>query len=690
MLPNLSADDNLPQTGYVANRSGDVFVHRSVKGFLRIAALAILLLGVHCGQTPPTDAKPGQSSLRVPPLTADLHVLPTYRAGKTSAVMGLETRAGLERHVATGQRQTLLSVEGQGSVRHIWQTEKWPTCVLEITVDGEATPSIVGTMKQLTEAALRCSPSLIAPAAAQVPKESYNLYLPIPFSRSIRIDAVVSPELSPPRLSLSFFQIDYRLDDPSLAGARLRQEGQGDALRLRYEGTIPVPPTAAEIAVTRVTLVPGPKGEADVAGPGIIREFKVVPPVGRLQVLFDDAVTPAIDVETADFTGPFTLPLLDAGVARFPMPFARKAVFRLADNSQGQIEISIETVPEMKSAWGYFHARSNRAAAWPGAAPYPVLHVRGSGNWLGMALYNTGHDHGGGDFAVIDEQSSSPGFLHGINGEDYFGFAWFGKGLNAPFSHAVNNIAGRVRFHLENSYPFHQSIQVNWGVLEGQSPRSVAYWYQDSPEDTSVPANEPSAWEWEVFGPVDAPLAADGYSPDTSSAETLFRNLPIEQSLDSGQAVPMVHRYHKEYPGSFQGWARQRAEGGHLNLTYVYRHALRLADNGHLATYPRCMMARRSLASETARTARFQLSYDDPIEVLVNRQRAYLDLEIHNGFITRSFDINLQAGENKILVRLADTPNVDTGWAGFSLSEALPAQPPAAGGVTVTADSGLG
>lgn len=36
--------------------------------------------------------------------------------------------------------------------------------------------------------------------------------------------------------------------------------------------------------------------------------------------------------------------------------------------------------------------------------------TRGRGHWLGMSLFNTGHDHGGGSFAVIDAGVTTASF----------------------------------------------------------------------------------------------------------------------------------------------------------------------------------------------------------------------------------------------------------------------------------------
>lgn len=40
-----------------------------------------------------------------------------------------------------------------------------------------------------------------------------------------------------------------------------------------------------------------------------------------------------------------------------------------------------------------------------------------------MNLFDSGHNHGGGDARLVDAGSVEPKVLHGICGEDYFGFA---------------------------------------------------------------------------------------------------------------------------------------------------------------------------------------------------------------------------------------------------------------------------
>ena len=126
--------------------------------------------------------------------------------------------------------------------------------------------------------------------------------------------------------------------------------------------------------------------------------------------------------------------------------------------------------PSFSSRWGYFHALHQRTEKTDGHRLHQVLYARGRGHWVGMTLYKTGHDHGGGDFAVIDGEGDRPAFLHGVNGEDYFTFAWFGKGAHHPYAVAHSNDEGRYRHHFENVYPFQKSIAIEWGAFAELQP----------------------------------------------------------------------------------------------------------------------------------------------------------------------------------------------------------------------------
>ena len=162
-------------------------------------------------------------------------------------------------------------------------------------------------------------------------------------------------------------------------------------------------------------------------------------------------------------------------------------------------EVEIEYPESFGEKWGWLHGYYQRDVVGDGAHPVPLLHVEGRGHWLGMLLYASGHDHGGGDFVVVDGASEQPGWIHGINGEDYFNFAWFQTGNHFPYAASLGSLQGRYRLHLENPYPFWRSLQVFWGTFPGEQPRSLALWYQDQPG--GQPIETPSE-SWDLFGPL--------------------------------------------------------------------------------------------------------------------------------------------------------------------------------------------
>ncbi len=599
---------------------------------------------------------------------SDLHILQDYRPCKNSFVLGLETRSERPPMIRAGERRTILRAAGTGSLRHIWETHRGTPApfILEFFIDGEPQPSIRGSLADIIDAARNAEQRFAINPGGVVPKNSYNLYLPVPFNQSLRVDLVA---IAP--IDLVFLQLDYRLEDPSLKGVRLVQEGQGADLRLAYTG---LPRLFGESRKTtlltqRFDTVTGQA--VALKGPGIIRRLAVeAPPGARLRMSFDNASSPAVDALVADFFGPFRGPALSSNQCFLPMPFKTSAEIMIlpgASNAPCRIQADLEKTPAFSHNWGWFHAKSSEPQQASGFEPVQVLYARGRGHWLGMSIYRTGHDHGGGDFAVVDAESPTPGFLHGINGEDYFSFAWFGRGENFPYSEAFDNDTGRLRLHLENPYPFRKSIQIGWGTLQGQNPRAVSYWYQDTPADKTLSVAESRGLRWEVFGPREAPLRPDGYSPDTSSVEHLFAPLPAESALDSGQPLPIVHLYRGRYTGQFNGWSGQVGVGPHLNLMYIYGHVMDLKSNHHMGYYARLMMARSLLRSPRAQQVLLQFSYDDPLEMQLNGQPILEDLNAREGFVTKSIPARLVPGENRLLIRMVDTPNNNTGWAALSL-----------------------
>lgn len=658
-------------------------------GFINYLKAILFIVTIGCVQTAAEEKQATES--RTLPTTAaqyrreiqDLHILTNYRAQKNSFCLGLETRSGLALAIRKGERKTLLAAEGCGSLRHIWETHGKidDPFELEIFIDGRKEPSIRGKLIDIIAAAQSCRQPFIANAGGTVTAWSHNLYLPIPFEKSIRLDLI-----STEKMNLNFFQLDYRLKDCSMKGIRLEQSGEGRDMKLAYSGIkgITCPEKNCFSNLKRRSFEFTGDEKVRLSGPAIIRRLAMnaARQGVRLRIRFDGESSNAVDVDLADFFGPFRGTVFNNNRCYLPMPFKNSAEIEICGSSPNQewyLQLDTEKVERFKSNWGYFHAKSNQTEKSTGYMPHQGLYTRGRGHWIGMSLYETGHVHGGGDFAVIDGETAEPSFLHGINGEDYFSFAWAGLGENFPYSEAIGCDTGCMRIHIENPYPFRESIEIAFATLRNPSPRSVAFWYQASPKDKSSMGESSQGLQWQVFGPAKVPLLDNSNTPDVSNPERLFAALPDEDRLDAGEQIEvkrfcqlglqegMKKRARGWQKGLYNGWSKQQAVGPHLNLTYIYRHVMDLGGNSALGYGPRCMMARAKLTSAEAKKITFQLSYDDPLVVYLNKRRIFTDMQLTEGFVTKMIEAELLKGQNLLLVKMLDTPNNNDCWAAISL-----------------------
>lgn len=587
----------------------------------------------------------------------DIDLLRDYLPGKVSYVESPERRLGC--FDQPGFRFTLLELEGAGSIRHLWCTFQpgQGDHRVDFYLDGAMTPTLSGTMAELIARA-QADPDRIVPTPGFIGRNyAFNLFTPIAFTRGARI---VIETIDP--VWILFYQIDYRTAVVSAPPDKKLPVASPSRRRETHSVTIPPGETAAIFAAT---------------GPAVLRQWTLradLPLAAHRQldlaVRYDGRGDNAVAATLGDFFGPFRSAALDtdpatgAHTCHLPTPFAHSVQFRLHNRTAQPATVTFEAELEPLATWdgtrGYFHALGQSSAPTLGYRQHQVLYLRGRGHWLGQALYNTGHDHGGGDFAVIDAEGARPAFLHGINGEDYFTFAWFGQGANHPFAVAHTNVEGRVRFHFENPYPFRESFSLYWGVYPNLVTRSVAYWYQDTPADTTIAdADNPLHTEWDCFGPVRLPLDAKH-----EVAADWFNALPAVADLDAGKTF----RCEMITESFTRGWTKQLSIGPVLELTYLGRHGTRVKIESELGGMGHAMLSRRKFDSPTARTARIQFSHDDPIRVLVNGAEVYRG-GTHAGFATVQFPVAFAAGKNEITVQLLNRYNVNFNWAAFAWRE---------------------
>jgi hypothetical protein len=101
---------------------------------------------------------------------------------------------------------------------------------------------------------------------------------------------------------------------------------------------------------------------------------------------------------------------------------------------------------------------------------------------------------------------------------------------------------------------------------------------------------------------------------------------------------------------------------------YAYGHVMNnLGGNHHMGYYARAVIASTQIESDLVRKAVLQLSYDDPLQVYLNGKLIHSDPKIHNGYVTQEIEVELKAGQNRLLVKMLDTPNVNTMWAGIGM-----------------------
>jgi hypothetical protein len=578
-----------------------------------------------------------------------------YVPGKTSFVF-----QGLKR----GERRTLLDLEGAGSVRHLWLT--WcrsfeePTCAspgqarLRAFVDGEAEPSLDGTVEALFGAAAATGARYV-PQPAFVADGTFNLYLPVFFARSLRLEVEALADLAE-----LYAQADYRLTPRPESRARLVSERATDVPRLRYLGegapcVAPVSPAPMlDIRSERVEVPSGsPLVEIRVPGPGTIRRLSFRGDLLdlALAIEWDGERGPSVSVPLRYLFDRFSTLALESRADRhtvfFPMPFRREARIRLANTGPAARAVEVTTAVDRRSPVESnplrFHALFAEEASTTGYADLVVLAARGEGHFVGLNLFDSGHNHGGGDTALVDAETERPLVLHGVCGEDYFSFAWHKTGTMHDLAGAPVHEA-RYRFHLENPYPFRHSLLFTFGVFAGQHPKSVAFWYQR-------PAGGESRWRapsvpFKVLGPM---------APGDSAPGTIDeRSYPVEVSLAKPERFTVR-------------WEDATSRDGFLDLTHHFRHYVMTEKGTGFVTGAARARAETCVFTSAAGKREVLVGHDDAVEVEVNGWPT-ARLGGGPGFRASRLALPLRRRWNRLSFLLDNAENVDWRWFGFSLA----------------------
>jgi hypothetical protein len=617
----------------------------------KFAASVICFAGSFCIAAEP--AQPGTTSAALSRAAyLDPLIYPhRYKAGKNSFILQLP---------AKGQKTTLLKLDGSGSVRHIWTT--WSVgegegyqnmagqVILRVYLNGESQPAIEAPWAELCQAANQChaEPGMMP---AFVLNRSLNIFLPIYFEKGIRIEA--EPVV---KVNELFVQIDYRQTDKPECAARLASKKTADGIRLEYTGALPAKEDAEAKAVplaTRESKVPTGDQGITIPGPAILRRLTFA---GEnlddleLQISWDGEAVPAVRAPLRYFFGGFQNAAVESEPGRlttwFPMPFRKhaKLVLRGPADRQATVSYAAESGPSLPDDVMYFHALFREESDTVGYLPYQALQTEGKGHFVGVNLFDTGHNHGGGDTALTDPATDSPRLVHGINGEDYFAFAWHDTGrMNLLTGAPVHE--RRYRLHLENPYPFEESLRFTFGVFAGNHPKSVAFWYQ-SPDRPKSGEWQAADAPWNVLGP----LAAGTALPDEVDARQYETKVPSHLPIDFTVR-----------------WEPSAMSRGLLDLTDHFRHFAMTRDGSGFLVGKSVMRLITYVHADEKRTLEARFGHDDRMIIRVNGKTA-TDFPGVEGFHPSPGTVLLEAGWNKLEITLENENNVDWRWNGLTLA----------------------
>jgi hypothetical protein len=414
-------------------------------------------------------------------------------------------------------RIKIFDQEGPGYLSRFWiasyYANKW-----FFYFDGESDPRLTLTKKDFFGGTF----PFVEPLAGLSGGGRYSL-VPIPFSKSLRIE-IEPTDLEPGHRN--YFQINYtKLDLPSgsvesfpkelsdvqsnrvLAVNEAHKHLRAEQIQLIDESLAGTSPQS---------IAPGESlafWEDD--GAGILKSFCLQiqdPSAGevmsrellrslRLQMFWDDARQPSVDVPLGDFfCNPFyyrsfsSMPLgqIDgAFICRFPMPYQKGARCVLKNTSSTPVSISAVASGDRESSGGLkrrFHAVW-RAQNQSGI-PFKMMNTKGSGHYVGCFLSAIGQD---GTWTILegdeilrpDPEDQPPQFGTGL--EDYFNGAYYYESLfDLPFHGLIEKGAMRTdqyRLHMLEAVPFDTSFDAEIEFGDRNRAKgymsSVVYWYAD-------------------------------------------------------------------------------------------------------------------------------------------------------------------------------------------------------------------
>ena len=452
-------------------------------------------------------------------------------------------------------------LEGPGYVSRFWFTGGDDRQRFQFLFDNEDTPRID------TEALAFCGGEkpYVAPLAMNFPFCWFNL-VPIPYRERLVILSQKQPQKEGgwPR---HFYQINYTpLARDQSVESFPRELSMADRTKLHNKlhnigvmwrsGELPSQGEGGGFETARdLEVGPGAVGEIYGAdGPGLLSELRVtVDPTSelspvqenallrslRLQITWDGAEAPSVDVPLGDFFGSVWHETAFTSLwfgkwqshlyCRLPMPFQKSASIAVLNQSDHPVVVNVyvgvNPLPDDGTRWGYLHAAWNRSEPDEVGRPYPVLDAKGRGKFVGCLLAVTGMDKSWwileSDETMTVDGAASPQWK-GTGLEDYFNGGWYYQNAHAQPLHGLLFKAPfrtvQYRFHFMDPVVFNESFAMEFEKGPDNASHgwmeSVAYYYLDAP------ARAASRWAGSRAMPRD-PLAPQTLMSELHNLERL-------------------------------------------------------------------------------------------------------------------------------------------------------------------------
>ena len=477
--------------------------------------------------------------------------------------------------VGAREECVMVDAKGPGAVTRIWTANGHDT-VLRLYLDGASEPTWTGLATNFTFglAAPIPFPLQNSISAKVEPRyRAYNLYLPIPYAKSIRITA----ELPKPDHRF-WYNVETRAYDTTT-----EVESLSPSVLIRAEHTIKN--TVGKLIsqgkrkgdslsgsgvrcwkMPDKVLKPGARSILKISiGPAAVCALQGLGKV-RLQMAFDEEET--VDLPNPQFANCGSA--CESFLSQFVMPFASNCTMTVANEGAEEVDLSGARVWTCPYAWndhslhfGAYGFSLTNLSTRVGSAGYydiPWLELEGEGCLVGHSLILENHaDYakaawwGEGDEKIYVDGESFPSYF-GTGTEDFFGYAWgpnreydASPFLSMPVADGEPDAQGRHRAAMWrlrklDIVPFKKSVRLDVEMWHWQDATMdyapATFWYA-----------RPGAKKNPKIVPIPVPATP---LPNVSSMWTVW----------NGRTVAWSQVRNEAYPFPFVEWVELMAATG--------------------------------------------------------------------------------------------------------------------------------